>query len=406
MIHREYAHFSETRKAYLNSPAHAALSRSRTVMVTNLAKEYDNEERIWGLAAFVSGPIEQVWLPRAVKPIEELLEERNNECQILEKAENKLFKRGKTNARKNTMSENAAAEENADIIAQFMLEKKRPSHNIGTLADFSIGFLCTKVDTLTHSPQFMREHDEQLVLLRKDMEQYELANSAFIRFAKQTDAHMFAQQLKKNAKVKTISASTEVIPEDIIWHNLSMSPYQLKIRAAVSWALTIGLIIIWAPLVAFVGVVSSVSTLCSTVFFLGWICVLPSAVVGIIQGILPPVLLAVLFMILPIVLRIFIKQQGEPRDSDIERKLWSRFWLFQIIHGFLIVAVASGLVAALRNIGSTVSELPELLVTNIPDSTIFSQSFSQSTPHSFWLGTTGMPRKTVRKSRTQRPPVS
>jgi hypothetical protein len=38
-----------------------------------------------------------------------------------------------------------------------------------------------------------------------------------------------------------------------------------------------------------------------------------SAVVGIIKGVLPPVLLAVLFMLLPIILRLWIKLQGEVR---------------------------------------------------------------------------------------------
>ncbi|KZO90838.1 hypothetical protein CALVIDRAFT_568715 [Calocera viscosa TUFC12733] len=194
---------------------------------------------------------------------------------------------------------------------------------------------------------------------------------------------MFAQHLKKNTKIKMLSASTEVVPEDIIWHNLSMPRSS---RSSVSSRTSPPS----AP-------PSSSSAGCTH----------PSAVVGIIQGILPPVLLAVLFMLLPIILRISIKQRGEPRDSDIERKLWSRFWLFHILHGLLMIAVAFGIVSALWNIGSIVSELPELLVTNILDSTIFfSPSYSPSTPHSFWLGTTGMPRKTGRKSRTQRSPVS
>ena len=41
-------------------------------------------------------------------------------------------------------------------------------------------------------------------------------------------------------------------------------------------------------------------------------------------------LLAVLFMLLPIVLRIWIKMQGEIRKSEIELKLFTRFWLFQV----------------------------------------------------------------------------
>ena len=38
-----------------------------------------------------------------------------------------------------------------------------------------------------------------------------------------------------------------------------------------------------------------------------------SPVLGIIKGVLPPVLLAVLFMLLPIILRLWVKMQGEIR---------------------------------------------------------------------------------------------
>ena len=114
-----------------------------------------------------------------------------------------------------------------------------------------------------------------------------------------------------------------------------------------------------------------------------------SPALGIIKGVLPPVLLAVLFMLLPIILRIWIRLQGEVQrrcvfltavgfhqtgtdcHSVIELKLFSRFWLFQVIHGFLIVTVASGLVGALQHIGSEVSQLPTLLATNLPTASIF-----------------------------------
>ncbi|EJU00089.1 DUF221-domain-containing protein [Dacryopinax primogenitus] len=376
MIYREYEHFLELRQAYLNSPAHAATARSRTVMVNNLPKNVVSEERVRELAAFVPGPVERVWMPRAVKPLQKLYDARNNECLVLEKAETNLSQMASKNVRKNKLPEKAAAAEDAGLTAKYVPEKKLPSHKIGTLADYTFGLFGKKVDTLSYSPAFIKEQDEQLILERQNVDSYKLANSAFIRFTSQADAHFFAQQIKKNTLRKDmVGASTEVVPEDIIWSNLSMSPYERLVRTIISWCATIGLIIAWAPLVAFVGVISNVSTLCSSVSFLSWICRLPSTVVGIIQGILPPVLLAILFMLLPIVLRIFVKMQGEPRNSTVQRKLWSRFWLFQIIHGFLIVALASGLVSALQNIKETASEAPTLLANHLPDSAIFFLTF-------------------------------
>ena len=76
-------------------------------------------------------------------------------------------------------------------------------------------------------------------------------------------------------------------------------------------------------------------------------------------------------MLLPIVLRMMVKMQGEIRRSEIELKLFTRFWLFQVIHGFLVVTVAAGLVGALQDISNTVKELPTLLATNLPTASIF-----------------------------------
>jgi calcium permeable stress-gated cation channel len=83
--------------------------------------------------------------------------------------------------------------------------------------------------------------------------------------------------------------------------------------------------------VAFVGIVSNIAALCATYKWLAWLCTIPSAVRGIIQGILPPVLLAVLFMLLPIVLRLLARFEGIPTRVGIELSLMDRFFLFQVI---------------------------------------------------------------------------
>jgi calcium permeable stress-gated cation channel len=158
-----------------------------------------------------------------------------------------------------------------------------------------------------------------------------------------------------------------------------MSPWMRKIRALISWGITIALIILWGPIVAFVGIISNINTLANTVSFLHWINDIPSVVQGIIQGILPPVALAVLFIVLPIFLKACIKLQGVPLESEIERILWARFWVFQVVHGFLIITVASGLPNALRNINQEANQLPTLLANNLPGASIFFLTFVVTT---------------------------
>lgn len=76
-------------------------------------------------------------------------------------------------------------------------------------------------------------------------------------------------------------------------------------------------------------------------------------------------------MFLPIILRAWIKLQGEIRKSDIELKLFTRFWAFQYTNVFLIVTLASGFMAALGNLSGTVSEIPTLLAQKLPEASLF-----------------------------------
>lgn len=127
--------------------------------------------------------------------------------------------------------------------------------------------------TLESSPAYIREHNEQLETLRNKEDSYEKNTTAFVRFDSQADAHSFARLAPSvDKKLRMLDTAIEVVPEDVEWTNLAINPYQRKVRTIISWALTIGLIIIWAIPVAFVGVVSNVDTLCTTAPWLAWIC--------------------------------------------------------------------------------------------------------------------------------------
>ena len=160
---------------------------------------------------------------------------------------------------------------------------------------------------------------------------YPPLNSAFVLFNKQIAAHLAAQVLTHHSPYRIADRHLGVAPEDVIWANLNLNPYEARIRIAISWCITLGLIILWAFPVAFVGAISNIHSLCTTYSWLSWLCSLPDVIVGIISGILPPVLLAVLMMLLPIVLRLLSRLEGTPTRSDIELSLMTRFFLFQVL---------------------------------------------------------------------------
>ena len=77
---------------------------------------------------------------------------------------------------------------------------------------------------------------------------YPPANGAFILFNQQIAAHMAVQTLTHHEPYR-MSASlkcVEVAPDDVIWDNLVLNGYERRVRLAISWAATIGIIIVWA----------------------------------------------------------------------------------------------------------------------------------------------------------------
>lgn len=291
-----------------------SLARTRTIAVANLPKDHNNESAIKQLAGTVesltghnssrSGPatngqypprpsnvtegtvfgdanaaqngdsetgsVRRVWVPRKIKEVEDAWKERDKEVTRLEGGVGKLVKLANKNYRKNKTPEksgNYDAERSNNMVDRFVLPKKQPTWKQGLLG------LIGKKMTLESSPSYIREHNAQLERLRSKEDSYELNNTAFVRFDSQADAHAFARLAPStDKKFRSLDTAIEVVPEDVEWTNLSISPSQRKMRKFVSWALTIFLIIIWAVPVAFVGVVSNVDTLCTTATWLAWIC--------------------------------------------------------------------------------------------------------------------------------------
>lgn len=150
---------------------------------------------------------------------------------------------------------------------RYVLPKKQPTWKQGLL-----GLIGTKMNLQT-SPEYIREQNELLERERAKIDELPEGNVAFVRFQRQEDAHNFARLAPKSDKaLRMMATKIEVYPEDIVWSNTSMSWPQRKLRTAASWALTIGLIIVWAIPVAFVGMVSNVDALCDSVSWLKWLC--------------------------------------------------------------------------------------------------------------------------------------
>jgi len=76
-------------------------------------------------------------------------------------------------------------------------------------------------------------------------------------------------------------------------------------------------------------------------------------------------------MLLPIVLRMLAQFEGVPTRTGVELALMSRFYMFQVVHSFLIVSLSAGIINSLASILNNLSATPNLLATNLPGASIF-----------------------------------
>lgn len=314
-------------------------------------------------ASSLSPCVPRVSLSRNLKDLPSVYDRRLAASNKLESAETSLLRTAIKIRNKNLKKAKKGiahppdadqAERDVSLAERLVPRDQRPTHRLPSgFMPFSLPFIGKKVDTIewardeiVATTALLREA-RQTIAREPDVSTHEQVdgdgqkdkqactyrprNSAFITFNQQMSAHIAYRTLAHHEPYRMADRYLEASPKDVLWGNLSMNPYEKRVRMAISYAATAALIIFWAIPVALVGFISNIQGLCVRYSWLAWLCSLPPPVIGIIQGILPPVLLAVLNMLLPIVLRMFSSFEGIPTRTSVELSLMTRFFIFQVI---------------------------------------------------------------------------
>ena len=290
------AHYVRVRQDYLVSPAHSSTAQARTVLVTGIPPEYLSESALTQLFSHLPGGVSKVWINRVLGDMPDLYKRRLKACKMLESAETSLLSMAVKRNNKNASDAEAARK---TVIEELVPREQWPSRRLTpSWMPFSIPLVGRKVDTIEWACEQVHELNMQLEqrreVLARDIDRttaaeaqrtnrtyhigavklniptpavpvripvigvrpsvdfsdqtYPPANGAFILFNKQIAAHLAAQTLTHHQPYRMPSwlKYVEVAPEDVIWDNLVINPYERRVRLALSWAATIGLVIVWA----------------------------------------------------------------------------------------------------------------------------------------------------------------
>ncbi|KAF7316312.1 Protein kinase domain-containing protein [Mycena indigotica] len=402
-IRLEMSHFVTTRQQYLINPVHAKSVQANTILVTGIPARYLSPAALHELFKDLPGGVKRIWINRNLRTLPDIYDRRLAACAKLESAETKLISIA-TKAHLKAGGDGKDVEQRGGVPE--VPRDQRPTHKLGFLGLFgqkvdSIDWarreiiLCNRllkegrrVMSAEMSDPNQTPFDElddafpedddadgaeaaEKELTKVKEQNYPALSSAFITFNRQIAANMAKNLLLHHEPYRMAEKYSEVSPQDVIWSNLGLNPYEMRVRTLLSYAATAALIIFWSIPVAFVGLISNLHSLCTTASWLAWICDLPQVVVGILSGILPPVLLAVLMMLLPIVLRLFSVFEGMPKRSGVELSLMTRFFMFQVVHSFLIITLSSGIASALPGLLKDPSSVPSLLAQKLPSASTF-----------------------------------
>jgi calcium permeable stress-gated cation channel len=264
--------FIVTRQRHLISPAHSSTPQANTVLVTGVPSQYLSIHSLTHLFSHVPGGVRRVWLNRDLKDLPTVYDARMAACNKLESAEHALLKTA-IKIRKQRGGKEADTldvELDPGEAERLVPVDQRPTHRLPvSFLPFSLPLIGKKVDSITWArAEIVRtnalleqaravvesEGEEPHAVYEDNGEQsktltkvsYPPLSSAFILFHQQIGAHMASQILIHGLPLRMADKYIEVAPPDVVWGNLGLNPYEARIRRAVSWALTIGLIIVWA----------------------------------------------------------------------------------------------------------------------------------------------------------------
>lgn len=187
---------------------------------------------------------------------------------------------------------------NGSVAAQWIPASQRPIHR--PIANYG-----RRVDTIKWTRNRLKVLAPQISKLRKQYRkgQRRPIPAVFIEFHTQVDAQAAYQTLAHHRANHMVPEIVGIRPHEIVWNSLHFRWWERIIRRFAIQAFIAAMVIFWSIPAALIGIISNIKFLTEKVFFLKWINLLPSVIVGLISGLLPAVALSLLMSAVPIIMR-------------------------------------------------------------------------------------------------------
>ena len=385
LLYLEMKIFVTKRQAYLQNPAYQSHPSATTILITEIPEAYLSRDVLFRIFNQLPGGVKQIWLNRNFRELHDKVDERRKLVETFETALNKQIKNDlKAAAKRRKQGNNESShltnnEERSTSTTTIAIDsvgpKNRPTIKIGSIPVLSSLCLGKKVDAIDYCTEHISQLNTEIEQAKANLDQYQFMNSAFIQFNKQIAAHIAVQSVSGLVPLTMTPRYIDIKPSNIIWSNLNLKYFEIKVRQLIALAAIVALIVFWAIPVSFVGALSNINSLKQQIPFLEKIFGFSSLIDGLLTGLLPTVFLAVLMALLPFVLRLLAEKSGVPTTDLVDRYVQTSYFVFQVIHVFLFVTISSSVPTIIQNIVDNPTSIADILARSIPKASNFFLSY-------------------------------
>ncbi|PVH71300.1 DUF221-domain-containing protein [Cadophora sp. DSE1049] len=433
MVARESVYFINLRQAYLLSPHYANRLSSRTVLFTCVPNQVLDEKK---LRRIFGESVKNIWIPRETDDLDELVKEREQTADRLERAEIQLIKKATLaykkavknghpdiDVRSQTPSPRGSGEKTESKAVDVSVRSTSPSSpsqsqsqspDVITSPTSTSSFPSSsgpfnyepppdingsvaaqwipasqrpshrpianygrRVDTIKWTRNQLKKLAPEINKLRREYRKGipRPIPAAFVEFQTQSDAQIAYQTLAHHRANHMKAEIVGIVPEEIVWNSMYFPWWQRIIRRFAIQGFVVAMVIFWALPAAIVGMISNIKDITEKLTFLGWINDLPKVVLGLISGLLPAVALAMLMAIVPMIMRACARQAGVATQSRIELFVQNSYFLFQVLQVFLVTTLTSTVASSLADLIKNPMGIRKLLSTALPKASNFYISY-------------------------------
>lgn len=347
-ITRETLYFINLRQAYLMTPWNTSRLSNRTVMFTDVPKEFLDEDAV--RKSFKG--VERIWFTAKLSKLKKLVKERDESALKLEQAEVELAKR---------------MTQGLSLTAQLMRKSERPRHRPtelrGRQVDTIDWYRDRLVSVMKEMDDLQHEHGTQPELDRE--------HGMFVEFESMSAAQAAFQMTSHVAPLQMEPRCISTVPSTIIWKNIDMKSWDRLTRGLLALAFILALTVFWTFLTTAIQFLSNLENLIGP----DRAAKIPGPILRALTGLLPPLLLAYFVSLVPAIFRYAAIKAGEVSTVAVELRTQEWYFFFQLVQVFFITTVASGLISTIQLIAKEPQSAVRILAKNLPKASNFFMAY-------------------------------